>query len=398
VRAFPGLDVPPLIAERGEGAWIYDADGHAYVDYCCSWGALLLGHAHPRVVRAAARQLERGSTFGIATQIEQELAAEVTRLMPSIEKVRFVSSGTEATMTALRLARGHTGRSLIVKFDGNYHGHSDALLVRAGSGVLGLRASTSRGVPEEVVAHTASLPYNDAEAARAFLRTHPAAAVIVEPIAANMGVVPASCSFLETLREETRASGAVLIFDEVISGFRVGLQGAQGLYGVFPDLTCLGKIVGGGFPAAACGGKREIMDHLAPLGEVYQAGTLSGNPLAMCAGVETLQEAQRPGFYEALRRKTALLAQPIREEFSKGKAVGCVNDVCSLLTPFFGVRAVQALPALDAARYRELFCFLFERGVYVPPSPYEAWFLSSAHTEEQIGKTRDLVLEFMRRC
>lgn len=370
VRSFPGLDMTPLIATRGEGAYVWDADGHRYLDYCCSWGALILGHAHPHVVKAATEQLRQGSSFGMATPYEEEIAAKVCHHMPSIEKIRFVSSGTEATMSALRLARGATGKSTIIKFIGHYHGHSDGLLVRAGSGALHINTeASSKGVPLDFVKHTLCLPFNDLQTCREVIRSRDdIAAVILEPIAANMGLVPAKPDFMAMLREETERKGIVLIYDEVVTGFRVGLQGAQGLYGIKPDLTCLGKIVGGGFPAAAFGGKKELMDHLAPLGEVYQAGTLSGNPVAMCAGLATLKVLEQPGFYEALEEKTTRLVQALP---------GQVTQVGSMFTPFFDP------PTL----YTSFFKHLFANQIYFVPSPYETNFVSAAHTAQDIDET-----------
>jgi len=374
VRAFPGLNMTPLIAERGEGDTVWDVDGNAYIDYCGSWGALILGHAHPSVVAAAVSQVENGSTFGMATPFEHALAAEIVRHLPSIEKIRFVSSGTEATMSAVRLARGFTGKSVVIKFDGNYHGHSDGFLIRAGSGVTLLGAASSQGVPEDLVKNTVSLPYNNIDSVRTFLRTQDnIAAVIVEPVAGNMGVVIPSKAFLEMLREETSKIGAVLIFDEVITGFRLGLGGAQDYFGIVPDLTCLGKIIGGGFPAAAFGGPCEIMDYLAPQGPVYQAGTLSGNPVAMCAGLATLHEVQKPGFYAELERKTKIITEPV----SKVAQVITLGSMFTLFPP----------------HYKNLFLQLFERGIYFPPLQYEACFVSSAHTEAHLEATRDALLE-----
>jgi glutamate-1-semialdehyde 2,1-aminomutase len=366
----------PLIAVKGEGGIVWDADGFSYIDYCQSWGSLILGHAHPNVVAAAARQVELGSSFGIATPSEEALARQIIKHMPSIEKLRFVSSGTDAVMSVVRLARGFTGKNLVVKFDGNYHGHFDSFLIRAGSGVTYLNASSSQGVPADFTRYTASLPYNDVDAVRAFLRTHEdIAAVVLEPVAGNMGVVPAKAEFIEMLREETEKKGILLIFDEVITGFRVGLHGAQALYGVTPDLTTLGKIIGGGFPAAAFGGRREIMDCLAPLGQVYQAGTLSGSPVAMEAGRAALLEIEKPGFYEELKRKTDFLLEPLYQAGIQ------VNQVGSMFTIFVG-----------AERYKQLFVALFEQGIYFPPSQYEACFISSAHTEAQLEQTREALV------
>jgi len=399
VRAFRGFEMTPLVVASGKGDTLTDVDGKQYVDFCMSWGALLLGHAHPGVVEAASNQIKQGSSFGIATEIEPLLAAEVIRHFPTIDKIRFVSSGTEATMTALRLARGFTGKSLIVKFNGHYHGHADSLLIQAGSGVTHLPQASSQGIPEDLIRHTVSLPFNDLELCRDFLRqTDQIAAVILEPIAGNMGVVPASREFMEMLREETAKKGSLLIFDEVITGFRIGLHGAQGHYGVRPDLTCLGKIIGGGFPAAAFGGRRDVMDQLAPLGSVYQAGTLSGNPVAMAAGLKALQELKKPGFYDAIQRKTDRLTKPIQEKIQKMGLPLCLQQEGSMFTLFFGVRKVERredLKAMDEALFRQFFKYLFENGVYLAPSAYEASFVSSVHTEENLDRTCVLILQFL---
>ncbi len=358
VRAFTGLGMTPLVVTEGEGAVIRDIDGHAYIDYCCSWGALILGHAHPAVVQAATEQMARGSTFGIVTPYELQLAEKIRDHLPSIEKIRFVSSGTEAVMSAIRLARGCTGKDKIVKFMGHYHGHSDSLLSR------------SKGVPPDFVKHTISLPFNEIDVCRAYLRSSDdVAAVILEPIAGNMGLVPAARDFIAMLREETEKKRIILIFDEVITGFRVGLKGAQGFYNIQPDLTCLGKIIGGGFPAAAFGGRAGLMDQLAPLGEVYQAGTLSGNPVAMRAGLATLLELEKPGFYEKLEAKTLSLVEAFHTAVHLG----------SMFTPFFDSK---------------FFNHLFQRGIYFAPSAYEINFVSSAHTDEQIELTREAILQF----
>lgn len=396
VRSFPGLSLAPLIADSGKNDTIWDADGNSYIDYCGSWGSLILGHAHDAVVAAACQQVKRGSSFGMATEIELKLARCIVDNVPSVEKIRFVSSGTEASMSAIRLARGFTNRSLIVKFNGNYHGHVDSLLIKAGSGVAHLNTeASSKGVPPEMVKNTVSLPFNDTPQVRAFLQSHAVAAVIIEPIAGNIGVVPATPEFLFMLREETLKSGAILIFDEVITGFRVGLQGAQGYYGIIPDLTCFGKIIGGGFPAAAFGGRAEIMDHLAPLGQVYQAGTLSGNPVAMHAGYAALAEVQKPGFYAQLESKTKFLTEPIKQAL-KGK--GCLQEIGSMFSLFFGIEKASSsedLEKMDKEQFKRLFLFLFERGIYIPPSPYETWFVSEAHTLENLARTRDAILEFL---
>jgi glutamate-1-semialdehyde 2,1-aminomutase len=389
-RAFPGLDMTPLIAARGQGAVVWDADGHSYIDYCCSWGALILGHCHPAVVEAATDQMRQGAGFGMATPVELAIAQKICKHLPSIDKLRFVSSGTEATMSAIRLARGYTGKDKIIKFEGHYHGHSDGLLVRAGSAVVQINLeASSKGVPSDFVRHTVCLPFNNLEITREFIRSRDdIAAVILEPVAGNMGLVPADPDFLAMLREETEKKGIVLIFDEVISGFRVGLQGAQGLYKITPDLTCLGKIIGAGFPAAAFGGKAAIMDHLAPLGEVYQAGTLSGHPVAMRAGLAALEQLEQPGFYERLEEKTMVLADALRQMMRDKKISGCVNQLGSMFTPFFGPAQMRQKTTLDQELYCKFFKQLFQRGIYMAPSPYEANFISSAHTDEQLEMTR----------
>ncbi len=399
VRAFKHLDMTPMIALRGKGDTIWDVDGNAYIDYCLSWGPMILGHAHDAVIKRACEQMERGSSFGIATPYEFLLAEKIISHLPSIEKIRFVSSGSEATMSAIRLARGYTGRSTLVKFSGHYHGHSDCLLIQAGSGVTHLPKATSAGIPDSVIQHTVSLPFNDIDTCRNFIRSHPdIAAVILEPISGNMGVVPADPDFLQMLREETAASGALLIFDEVITGYRVGLHGAQGHYGITPDLTCLGKVIGGGFPAAAFGGRKEIMDRIAPLGDVYQGGTLSGNPVAMCAGLETLTRIEQPGFYVELEKKTRLLTDPIEYFIEQNNLNATLTRIGSMFTLFFGVTHVKSrddLDTLDQERFKALFVHLFERGIYAPPSAFEAWFVSSAHTEENLRYTRDAILAFL---
>jgi len=389
-----------MIAKEGKGDMLKDADGHSFVDYCMSWGALLHGHAPDAVVNEAVKRVQSGSSFGIATEEEEKLARQICTLIPSIEKVRFVSSGTEATMSAIRLARGVTGRSLIVKFNGNYHGHADPFLVCAGSGVSQVsQTSSSEGVLPSSIEHTVSLPYNDINAAKELFEAHEVAAVIVEPIAANMGVAKADPAFLQFLRDETKRTGALLIFDEVISGFRVGLQGSQGKYGIQPDLTCFGKIVGGGFPAAAFGGKKEIMDHLAPNGTVYQAGTLSGNPVAMAAGLKTLELAMKEGFYEDLEAKTRLITEPVKMALKERHLSACLNESVGMFTLFWGpseVRSFEDLKQLDHALFKRFFNTLYDQGIYVSPSPYEACFISSAHTEENLIKTRDALMGFIR--
>ena len=398
VRSFQGLDLTPLIVDRGNGDAIIDVDGNSYIDYCMSWGSLALGHVHPSIKKALQEQLEKGTSFGITTALESQMAKEITSAMPSLEKIRFVSSGTEATMSALRLARGYTKRSYFIKFNGNYQGHADPFLVRAGSGVSFLAESSSLGVPEETVKYTISLPYNDVEAVKkAFLTYKDIAAVIVEPIAANMGVVPGTQEFLKTLRVETKKAGALLIFDEVITGFRVGLGGAQGYYNIEPDLTCLGKIIGGGLPLAAFGGKKEIMDFLAPIGGVYQAGTLSGNPLALAAGLATLKELKTPLFYETLESKAKALLDPFIDWINIHKSNVCLHRVGSFFTIFFGVKKVSCqedLKELDPLLFKQFYHYLFERGIYFSPAQQEACFVSLLHTEESLQKTQKVLLEF----
>jgi glutamate-1-semialdehyde 2,1-aminomutase len=395
-RAFPGLDMTPLIAARGQGALVWDADNHCYIDYCCSWGALILGHCHPAVVKAATDQMQMGAGFGMATPVELLIAQKIRRHLPSIEKIRFVSSGTEATMSAIRVARGYTGKDKIIKFEGHYHGHSDGLLIKAGSAVVQINPeASSKGVPSDFVRHTVCLPFNDLKTVRDYIRSHDdIAGVIIEPVAGNMGLVPSDPDFLQMLREETEKKGIVLIFDEVISGFRVGLQGAQGFYQITPDLTCLGKIIGAGFPAAAFGGKAAIMDQLAPIGEVYQAGTLSGHPVVMRAGLAGLEELEQPGFYEKLEKKTKLLVEAIRQMMHDNKINGCVNQLGSMFTPFFGASEVRYKITLDQQLYCKFFKTLFQQGIYIAPSPYEANFVSSAHTDEQIERTCQACLSF----
>ena len=399
VRAFKGLNMTPMIVESGRGALIRDVDGKEYIDYCMGWGSLILGHAHPSVTSSAIEQLKKGSSFGIATEAEQLLASQIVSLIPSIEKIRFVSSGTEAAMTALRLARAFTKRSKIVKFSGHYHGHSDSLLVQAGSGASHLPAS--KGVNQAVIDDTITLPFNDFEALDHLFQNHPhknqIAAIILEPITGNMGVVLPIPFFLDKLREKTRQNGTLLIFDEVITGFRASLGGAQELYKIDPDLTCFGKIIGGGFPAAAVGGSSEILDLLAPLGDVYQAGTLSGNPVAMRAGLTTLQHLSAPDFYVNLKKKTDLLTLPIREAVHSRPA--CLQQAGSMFSLFCGVREVHSkddLAHLDPHFFPLFFRHLFERGIYIPPHPLEAWFISEAHTEAQIEYTKEAILSFFK--
>ena len=398
VRAFPGLAQTPMIVESGYLDEIVDVDGKRYIDYCCSWGALIHGHAPSMVVEATQRRIAKGSSFGITTPIEVELAQKVIECVPNLEKVRFVSSGTEATMSALRLARGFTGRELLIKFSGCYHGHSDAFLVEAGSGAANCSTTSSAGVPHDFAKNTLSIPFNDFDAVRSALARKNVAAVIIEPIAANMGLITPAPGFLQMLREETTKKGALLIFDEVITGFRVGLSGAQGLFGIKPDLSCFGKVIGGGFPAAAFGGRADVMDMLSPTGGVYQAGTLSGNPVAMEGGYQTLRMLQDEHFYKLLEAKTNIITKPISELIEQKELNLTLHQVGSMFTLFFGVRSVRNLndvKGCDFELFNAFFKYAFERGVYLSPSQYETNFVSMAHSKEHLEKTRDLILEFI---
>ncbi len=392
VRAFKAVGGTPLFFERGRGARLTDVDGNDYVDYVGSWGPLVLGHAHRSVVEALEGALLKGTSFGAPAESEIALAELVRAAVPSMERVRLVNSGTEATMSALRLARAHTERDKIVKFQGGYHGHADPLLVQAGSGVTTLGLPDSPGVPRAATADTLSAPYNDLAAIDDLFERfgEQIAAVIVEPVAGNMGVVPPRPGFLEGLRERTRAHGALLVFDEVMTGFRVAYGGAQARYGVTPDLTCLGKVIGGGLPVGAYGGPAELMDQIAPAGPVYQAGTLSGNPLAMAAGVATLTELKKPGAYDRLEALSQQLAEGL-EAAGRERGVSLrVNRVGAMLTPFFGDEPIEHFEAArraDHGAYARLFHGLLDRGVYPPPSGFEAWFPSLAHTEADVAAT-----------
>jgi glutamate-1-semialdehyde 2,1-aminomutase len=392
VRAFRGVGGTPRFIARARGAAIWDVDGARYVDYLASWGPLIAGHAHPGVVAAIQDASTRGTSYGAPTEAELELAKLVKGAFPSIDLVRFVSSGTEATMSALRLARAVTGRDMILKFDGGYHGHADGLLVQAGSGPLTLGSPDSPGVPRQAARQTLSVPYNDLASVKAAFDIHPSqiAAVIVEPVAGNMGVIPPEPGFLEHLREMTRQDGALLIFDEVITGFRVALGGAQERYKVVPDLTCLGKIVGGGLPVGAYGGRREIMALVSPLGPVYQAGTLSGNPLAMAAGIATVRLLTEPGVYDHLEGLSARLEEGLGEAARSVGIAYASNRVGSMLTGFFcegPVTDYATARQADTARYARFFHAMLEHGVYLAPSQFEAGFVSLAHTEADIDAT-----------
>lgn len=401
VRAFRAVGGTPLVIDHAQGSRLWDVDGREYIDYVCSWGALILGHAHPDVVAAVADEAARGTSYGMTSPLEIDLGEQIARALPSIERIRFVSSGTEATMSATRAARGFTKRDLILKFEGGYHGHSDSFLVDAGSGLATLGISSSAGVPDAFAKLTLNAPYNDLAAVETVFRTHPGkiAAVIVEPVAANMGVAPPVAGFLEGLRDITRRDGALLVFDEVITGFRVAYGGAQTLYKIRPDLTTLGKIIGGGLPVAAYGGRREIMEMVAPLGTVYQAGTLSGNPLAMRAGLATLPKLEAPGFYDSLNQKSQRLAEGLRSALSDTEILGQVNVAGSLLTLFFArepVRDYADAKKSDTARFAAFFRQMLERGIFLPPSQFEALFISAAHADVDIDRTIAAARESLR--
>jgi glutamate-1-semialdehyde 2,1-aminomutase len=401
VRAFRAVGGDPLFIERGEGACLVDVDGNRYVDYVLSWGPLILGHAHPAVVEAVARTASRGTSFGAPSPLEIELARAVQRFLPGIEMLRFVNSGTEATMSALRLARAFTGRPKIVKFEGCYHGHADMLLVKAGSGVATLGLPDSPGVPPGTAADTLVAPFNDLAAVEELLEQYPAqvAAVIVEPVAGNMGVVPPVDGFLPGLRQLTRQHSALLIFDEVMTGFRVHPGGAQALYNVQPDLTTLGKVIGGGLPVGAYGGRREIMERVAPSGPVYQAGTLSGNPLAMAAGLATLEQLEIPGVWAGIESAAAQLSDGLGQAAAEAGVPASVQRVGTMLTAFFTGHPVVDWPtakAADTARYARFFRSMLDRGVYLAPSQFEAGFLSTAHGSAEIQQTIEAARQAFR--
>ncbi len=402
VRAFRSVGTKPPFIARADGCTVYDADGNAYVDYVGSWGPMVLGHRHPAVTEALRRVLERGTSFGAPTDLEVELAETVVSAVPSVEMVRMVNSGTEATMSAIRLARGVTGRALVIKFDGCYHGHADTLLVDAGSGVATLNIPGSPGVPESITQHTLSLPYNDAGAFTRVMAERGAevACVIVEPVAGNMGLVPPVDGFLETLREGTREAGSLLILDEVMTGFRVAYGGAQERYGIRPDLSCFGKVIGGGLPVGAYGGRRELMAHMAPEGPVYQAGTLSGNPLAMAAGIATLRELRKPGVYETLEETSNRLAQGLQEAAAAAGVEAAFNRVGSMMGMFFTRGPVQSFADAkrsDLDRFSLFFREMLDAGVYLAPSQFEALFVSLAHDEVSIERTIEAAGSAFRR-
>jgi glutamate-1-semialdehyde 2,1-aminomutase len=392
VRAFRSVGGTPLFVSRGEGACVWDADGRRYVDYVGSWGPLVLGHAHPQVVEAVREAASRGLSFGAPTEAELEMAELLTRLLPSMQQVRLVSSGTEATMSAIRLARGFTGRARIVKFEGCYHGHADSLLVKAGSGALTFGQPSSAGVPAEITAHTLVLDYNDpGMLERAFgAQGDEIAAVIVEPVAGNMNLVKPRPVFLRALRDLCTKHGAVLIFDEVMTGFRVGLQGAQGLYRITPDLTTLGKVIGGGMPVGAFGGRRDIMQCIAPLGPVYQAGTLSGNPVAVAAGLATLKLVQSPGFFERLGETAARLVQGLQKAGRDAGLAFSAQSVGGMFGVYFRAASPESYAQVmecDKNAFNRFFHSMLDQGVYLAPSAFEAGFVSAAHNDADIGAT-----------
>ncbi|UKS64219.1 glutamate-1-semialdehyde 2,1-aminomutase [Rossellomorea marisflavi] len=391
VRAFKSVDMDPIFMERGKGSKIYDIDGNDYIDYVLSWGPLILGHANDRVVEAIKKVAENGTSFGAPTEIENELANLVIERVPSIEVVRMVSSGTEATMSALRLARGYTGRNKILKFEGCYHGHGDSLLIKAGSGVATLGLPDSPGVPEGIAKNTITVPYNDLDSIRYAFKQFgdDIAGVIVEPVAGNMGVVPPKPGFLEGLREVTEQYGSLLIFDEVMTGFRVGYNCAQGYFGVTPDLTCLGKVIGGGLPVGAYGGKAEIMEQIAPSGPIYQAGTLSGNPLAMTAGLETLKQLT-PESYEEFGRIADRLQDGLSRLAEKYDIPHTINRAGSMIGLFFTDEEVsnyEGAKSSDLEMFSNYYREMAHNGVFLPPSQFEGLFLSTAHSDEDIDKT-----------
>jgi len=393
VRAFKGVGGSPIFIDHAKGAYLFDSDGKKYIDYVASWGPMILGHAHPDVVDAVQKSAERGLSFGAPTAIETQMAEKICTLVPSIEKVRMVNSGTEATMSAIRLARGFTGRDNILKFEGCYHGHSDSLLVKAGSGALTFGVPSSPGVPASLAEHTLTLPYNDSQALDALLKDKgdSIACIIVEPVAGNMNCIPANEGYLQALRSACDQYGIILIFDEVMSGFRVALGGAQQLYNVTPDLTTLGKIIGGGMPVGAFGGRADIMDQLSPEGPVYQAGTLSGNPLAMAAGLTTLALISQQGFYQRLSEQTTTLLTGLQKLADQAGIPFTSNQAGAMFGLFFSedkkVSCFDQVMKCDQERFKKFFHAMLDNGVYLAPSAFEAGFVSAAHSDEDIQQT-----------
>ena len=402
VRAFNAVGGQPLFIERGEGAYIYDVDGNRYIDYVLSWGPLILGHAHPLVVESIQKMASLGTSYGAPSPLELDLAELVMELMPNIEMLRFVNSGTEATMTALRLARAYTKRDKMIKFEGNYHGHADMLLVQAGSGVATLGLPDSPGVPASTTKDTLVARYNDLDSVEALFKEFPGeiSAIIVEPVAGNMGVVPPAEGFLAGLRKITTENGALLILDEVMTGFRANLHGAQALYNIVPDLTTLGKVIGGGLPVGAYGGKREIMQMVAPVGPMYQAGTLSGNPLAMMAGIKTLGELKKDGVWQMLEKTSASLGSGVKSAAESAGVPIQQTRVGTMFSTFFSEvqpKDWSSVSKSDTERFGKFFTAMLENGVYLAPSQFEAGFVSTMHTSEVIEKTVDAVEKAMRR-
>lgn len=393
VRAFKAVGGTPVFVDSADGAYLYDCEGKRYIDYVLSWGPMLMGHNHPHVREAVIRQAAKGLSFGTPTELEIELADRICDIMPGMDLVRMVNSGTEATMSAIRLARGFTGRDTIVKFEGCYHGHSDSLLVKAGSGALTLGVPSSPGVPAALADHTMTLTYNDIDGLRRAFAEHgdSVACIIVEPVAGNMNCIPPQPGFLEALREVCDAHGSVLILDEVMTGFRFGLQGAQGFYGIDADLTCLGKVIGGGMPVGAFGGKRHIMEQIAPLGPVYQAGTLSGNPIAMAAGLATMEVISAPGFYDPIFERTTQLCRGMEQAAAEAGVPFTTNHAGTMFGGFFtnaaNVSNYQQVMACDGAAFNRFFHLMLEAGVYLAPASYEAGFTSAAHSDDDIEQT-----------
>jgi glutamate-1-semialdehyde 2,1-aminomutase len=401
VRSGRAVGSEPLFIRNAKGCRITDEDGNVYIDYVGSWGPLILGHSHPDVVEAVRDVVDRGTSYGIPTRVEVEMAAKVVEMVPSIEMVRMVNSGTEAAMSAIRLARGYTGRKKIIKFDGCYHGHADSLLVKSGSGLMTFGIPGTPGVPEEIVRHTISLPYNDLEAVRNVMASagEEVAAIIVEPVAANMGVVLPQNGFLDGLRSICTQYGSLLIFDEVITGFRMAAGGAQQFFGIMPDLTCLGKIIGGGLPVGAYGGKKEIMERVAPSGDVYQAGTLSGNPMAMNAGLAMLKALNRGGVYEKIEEKTAFLCAGLEQAAKSAGVAVTLNRITSLGCGFFNrgpVVDLESAAKSNTGAYGTFFREMLKRGVYFAPSQFEAFFVSAAHEKEDLDRTIEAAYDALK--